>query len=157
MRKFGGVLVAAAMVLSVGLIAAPAGAVAGPQCAALKTKTANGKLTASLSKCTPTAATGGAGGGTFAAAAKGTKSGTLAITITWASGHGTSKGNVTFVTAKGIGKCAKGTTSLLTIGGTVIGGTGTAAKTIKTGQKISAAVCVGAKADTLEPGTVLAI
>ena len=53
--------------------------------------------------------------------------------------------------------CAAGTTSLLTIGGTVIGGTGTAAKTIKAGQKISAAVCVGAKADTLEPGTVLAI
>ena len=157
MRKFGGVLLAAAMVLSVGLIAAPAGAAAGPQCAALTTKTVGTKLTASLSKCTPTAATGGAGGGTFAAAAKGTKSGTLAITITWVAGHGTSKGNVTFTTAKGIGKCAKGTTSLLTIGGTVIGGTGTAAKTIKTGQKINAAVCVGAKADTLEPGTVLAI
>ena len=150
-------MLAAAMVLSVGLIAAPAGAAAGPQCTGLTTKMAGTKLTASLSKCTPTAATGGAGGGTFAAAAKGTKSGTLAITITWASGHGTSKGNVTFTTAKGVGKCAAGTTSLLTIGGTVIGGTGTAAKTIKTGQKISAAVCVGAKADTLEPGTVLAI
>ncbi|MGO9874771.1 MAG: hypothetical protein ACLPVY_13340 [Acidimicrobiia bacterium] len=157
MRKFGGVLLAATMVLSVGMLAAPAGAVAGPQCAALTTKTVGTKLTASLSKCTPTAATGGSGGGTFAAAAKGSTSGTLAITITWATGHGTSKGNVTFGTLKGIGKCAKGTTSLLTIGGKVIGGTGTAFKTIKVGQKISAAVCVGAKSDTLEPGTVLAI
>jgi hypothetical protein len=156
MRKFGGVLLAAAMVLSVGLIAVPAGAVAGPQCAALTTKTVGTKLTASLSKCTPTAATGGAGGGTFAAAAKGAKSGTLAITITWTAGHGTSKGNVTFKTATGLGKC-KGATSRLTIGGTVIGGTGTAFKTIKTGQKISASVCVGAKSDTLEPSSVLAI
>jgi hypothetical protein len=157
MRKFAGVLLAAAMVLSVGLVGAPAGAAVGPQCAALSTKTVKTTVTATVSKCTPTAATGGAGAGTFTAAAKGAKSGSLAITITWASGHGTSKGNVMFTTAKGLGRCAPTTTSLLAIGGTVIGGSGTAFRTIKKGQRISGAVCVGAKSDTLEPGTVLAI
>ncbi|HTD51081.1 MAG TPA: hypothetical protein VK771_10800 [Acidimicrobiia bacterium] len=157
MRKVGRALLAASMALSVGSLAGPAGAAAGPQCAALTTTTVLTKLTASLSKCTPTAATGGAGAGTFTAAAKGAKSGSLAITITWASGHGTSKGNVMFTTAKGLGRCAPTTTSLLAIGGTVIGGSGTAFRTIKKGQRISGAVCVGAKSDTLEPGTVLAI
>ena len=38
--------------------------------------------------------------------------------------------------------------------GKVTGGTGTAFKTIKTGQAITGSVCIG-KSDTLEPGTSL--
>jgi hypothetical protein len=155
MRKFGGVLLAATMVLSVGMLAAPAGATAGPQCAALTTKTVGSKVTATVSKCTPTTATGGSGSGVFTASTK--TSGTFNITLTWATAHGTTKGNVKFSPAKGLGKCAKGTTTRLTITGSVTGGTGTAVKTIKAGQKVTASVCIGAKSDTLEPGTVMAL
>jgi hypothetical protein len=155
MRKVGGVLLAAAMVVSVGLIAAPAGAAAGPQCGALTSKASGKNTVITLSKCTPTTATGGSGGGTFVSSTS--KAGTLNVTVTWVKGHGTTKGNVKFATAKGFGKCAKGTTSLFTISGSVTGGTGTAAKTIKTGQKITAAVCSAKAGLTLEPGTVLAL
>jgi len=155
MRKFGELLLAAAMVVSVGLIAAPAGAAAGPQCAALSTKTVGSKVTATVSKCTPTTATGGSGSGVFTASTS--KSGTFNITLTWAAGHGTTKGNVKFGPAKGLGKCATGTSTRLTITGSVTGGTGTAVKTIKAGQKVAASVCIGAKSDTLEPGTVMTI
>ena len=106
-----------------------------------------------MSSCTPAAATGGAGGGTFAAAT--VTSGTLNITITWVKGHGTTKANVKFVTAKGKGKCAPASTSRITLTGSVLGGTGTAVKTITKGQKISASVCLGKTSDTLEPGTAL--
>ena len=155
MRKFGGVLVAAAMVLSVGLIAAPVDAATGPQCGALSTKLVGTVTTATLSKCTPTAATGGGGSGTFKAA-KGATSGTLTISLTWAGGHGTSKGTIKFGPAKGASKCKSGST-LLAVTGSVTGGTGTAVKTIKAGQKISALVCLPKTgSETLEPGTVFA-
>jgi hypothetical protein len=134
----------------------PASAAAAPPgaCKKLATKTAAaGKLTATLSQCTPAAATGGTGGGTFSSS--GATSGTLNITIKWAGTHGTTKGNVKFGPAKGLGKCPKGTTTRVALTGKVTGGTGTAFKTIKTGQAISGSVCVGAKTDTLEPGTVL--
>ncbi len=155
MRRFGGVLLAATMVLSVGMLAAPASAAAGPQCAGLTTKTVGSKVTATVSKCTPTTATGGSGSGVFTASTK--TSGTFNITLTWATKHGTTKGNVKFGPAKGLGKCAKGTSTRIAVTGSVTGGTGTAVKTIKAGQKVTASVCIGAKSDTLEPGTVMTL
>ena len=156
MRKFSGVLVAAAMVLSVGMVGAPAGAAAaGPQCAALATKTVKSTITATVSKCTPAAATGGTGTGKFTS--NPAKAGTLLITITWAAGHGTTKGTVKFTTAKTLGKCPKTSTGRIALGGSISGGTGTAVKTIKAGQKIVGSVCQGKTSITLEPGTVLKI
>jgi len=154
MRKFGGGLVSIAMVLSVGVLAAPAGAATGPGCAALTSKVAGKSTVITLSKCTPTAATGGSGGGTFTSSTS--KSGSLNVTITWAAGHGTTKGLIKFATATGLGKCSKGTTSRFAITGSVTGGTGTAVKTIKAGQKVTASVCSG-KTLTLEPGTSLTL
>ena len=156
MRKVGGALVTAALMLSVGLIALPAGAAAGPQCGALTSKaSANGKTTViTLSKCTPTTATGGSGGGTFVSSTS--KAGTLNVTVTWAAKHGTTKGSIKFATASSLGKCGTGTTTRFTITGSVTGGTGTAVKTIKAGQKITASVCSG-KSLTLEPKTVLTL
>ena len=154
MRKVGEGFVAAALVLSVGLIAAPAGAAAGPQCGALTSKPSGKSTVITVSKCTPAAATGGSGGGTFVSSTS--KAGTLNVTVTWATKHGTTKGNIKFTTAKTLGKCGSGTTSRFTITGAVTGGTGTALKTIKVGQKISASVCSG-KSLTLEPKTVLAL
>ena len=147
--------VAAGTMVAAPLAVPASAAVAAPSCAALTTKTAGSKITATVSKCSPAAATGGTGSGTFTAAT-GAKSGTFNITLTWAAKHGTTKGNVKFVTAKGLGKC-KGASSRLTITGAVTGGTGTAFKTVKTGQKITASVCVGKASDTLEPGTTLKI
>jgi hypothetical protein len=141
-------LLAVPLAMSASAAAAPPGS-----CKKLVTKTALSKLTATLSSCTPAAATGGSGGGTFTTST-GT-SGTLNITITWAAKHGTTKGNVKFGQAKGFGKCPGGTTSRVALTGKVTGGTGTVFKTIKTGQVITGSVCVGAKTDTLEPGTVL--
>ena len=146
--------VAAGTMIAAPLAVPASAATAAPSCATLATKTANGKITATVSKCTPAAALG-TGSGTFVAAT-GAKSGSFNITLTWAAKHGTTKGNVKFVTATGLGKC-KGATSRLTITGTVTGGTGTAFKTVKTGQKITASVCVGKTSDTLEPGTTLKI
>ena len=134
-------------------LATPASAATGGQCTKLSTKTTKAGLTATLSNCTPVAATGGGGGGTFAAATG--SSGSLNITITWVKGHGTTKANVKFVTAAAKGKCPAGTTSRITLTGSVLGGTGTAVKTITKGQKISASVCLGKTSDTLEPNTVL--
>jgi len=162
MRKVAGVLLAAAMLLSVGLLAAPAGAATGGSCATLATKptTAKGVLiAATLSKCTPTSATGGGGSGVFKSAPTGTKAGSIAITITWASGHGTTTAGINFKVAATVpSKCPKGTGTFLTITGTVTGGKGTAVKTITKGQKVTASVCspkATGGSDTLEPGTSL--
>jgi hypothetical protein len=154
MRKVGGALVTAALVLSVGLIALPAGAAAGPQCGGLTSKVSGKSTVITLTKCTPATATGGSGGGTFVSSSS--KAGTLNVTVTWAAKHGTTKGTIKFATAKTLGKCGSGTTSRFTITGSVTGGTGTAVKTIKAGQKITASVCSG-KSLTLEPKTVLAL
>src|SRR5438128_1906089 len=142
---------ATAAMLAVPL-ALPAEAVTQPgKCTKLTTKTVQSKVTAYLSGCTPLAATGGKGSGTFTTT--GAKSGTLNITIKWASSKGTTKGNVKFGPATGLGKCPVGTTSRVKITGKVTGGSGTAFKTIKTGQPITASVCVAKSGDTLEPGT----
>ena len=154
MRKVGGGLVAAALVLSVGVLAAPVGAAAGPQCGALTSKVSGKNTVITVSKCTPATATGGSGGGTFVSSTS--KAGTLNVTVTWAAKHGTTKGNIKFATATSLGKCGKGTKTRFTISGSVTGGTGTAVKTIKAGQKITASVCSGTSL-TLEPGTFLAL
>ncbi|HTD49185.1 MAG TPA: hypothetical protein VK771_01215 [Acidimicrobiia bacterium] len=154
MRKVEGVLLAAAMALSIGLFAAPAGAAAGPGCGALTSKVVAKSTVITLSKCTPTSATGGSGGGTFTSSTS--KSGSLNVTITWTAGHGTTKGLIKFVTATTKGKCPTGTGARFTITGSITGGTGTAVKTIKAGQKVTASVCSG-KTLSLEPGTTLAL
>jgi hypothetical protein len=150
------VIVAASASLLAVPLAMPASAVAAPpgKCTKLVTKTVGKKLTATLSGCTPVAATGGKGGGTFATTPN-AKAGTLNITITWATKHGTTKGTVKFATAKTKGKCPKTASSRITLTGKVTGGTGTALKTIKKNQVISGAVCVGKTSETLEPGTAL--
>jgi len=154
MRKLGGVLLSAAMALTVGSLATPAGAVAGPGCAGLTSKVVGKTTVVTLTKCTPVAATGGSGGGKFSTSTS--QSGTLDVTITWATKHGTTKGNIKFAAAKTLGKCPTGTTTRFTIAGKVTGGTGTAVKTIKTGQKVAASVCSG-KSLALEPGTSLTL
>jgi hypothetical protein len=147
------VIAAASVSLIAVPLAVPASAAASPgACKKLVTKTVKAKLTATLSSCTPTAATGGTGSGTFASS--GAATGTINITITWATTHGTTKGNIKFGPATGNGKCPAGATRD-TITGKVTGGTGTAFKTIKTGQAIAGSVCLGKTTDTLEPGTAL--
>ena len=129
---------------------------AGPQCAALSTKTVKSVITATVSKCTPTTATGGTGSGKFTSNPN--KSGTLLITITWGTKHGTTKATVKFATVKTLGKCSpKTATARITLTGTVTGGTAPALTTIKKAQKIVGSVCIGKTSDTLEPGTVLKI
>jgi hypothetical protein len=143
---------ATASMLAVPL-ALPAAAVTQPgKCTKLTTKTVNNKITATVSNCTPLAATGGKGSGTFTST--GATSGTLNITLKWVNSKGTTKGNIKFGPAAGLGKCPPGTTSRVKITGKVTGGTGTAFKTIKTGQPITGSVCLG-KTYTLEPGTAL--
>src|SRR5579862_6067668 len=141
------VIGAAAASMLVVPLALPASSAAAPPgaCKKLATKTVKSKLTATLSTCTPAAATGGTGSGAFTTS--GAKSGTINITITWATSHGTTKGNIKFGPAKGNGKCAKGSTRD-TITGKVTGGTGTAFKTIKTGQPITGSICLGKTTDT---------
>jgi hypothetical protein len=150
------VIAAASVSLLAVPLAMPASAATQPgACKKLVTKTVGTNLTASVSSCTPVAATSGAGSGTFKAAPKGAKKGSLAITITWAKNHGTTKGTIAFATVATLGKCPKVKgESRDSIKGTVTGGTGTAFKTIKKGQAITGSVCIG-KSDTLEPGTSL--
>jgi hypothetical protein len=154
MRKFGGMLLAAAMALSVGLSAVPAGAAAAvPACGTLTSQVFGKGTVITVSKCTPAAATGGSGGGTFASSTS--SSGTINVTIKWSGTHGTTKGTIKFATAKGIGSCAAGTTTRFTITGAITGGTGVAFKTITKGQKVSASVCSAKAGLSLEKGTTL--
>ena len=147
-------LFAAATMLPIGMLASPASAaVTQPgQCGKLVTKTVGTKINATLSKCTPVAATGASGTGTFTSS--GAPSGTLNITIKWAAAKGTTKANLKFATQASKGKCPAGTTSRFKITGAVTGGTGVAFKTIKKGQPLAGSVCAGPKGYTLEPGTV---
>ena len=147
-------LLAAASLLPIGVLAAPAGAATAPgKCTKLVTKTSGAKINATLSKCTPAAVTGGTGTGTFTST--GAPSGTLNISIKWAAGKGTTKANLKFATQPSKGKCPAGTTARYKITGQVTGGAGVAFKTIKKGQPVTGSVCVGAKGYTLEPGSVL--
>ena len=148
-------VVAASASLFAVPLAAPASAAVPPpgKCTKLATKTVGTKINATLSSCTPVAATGGSGTGTFTST--GAPSGTPNITLKWAAAKGTTKANVKFATQATKGKCPAGTTSRIKINGKVTGGTGVAFKTIKTGQPVTGSVCSGPKGFTLEPGTAL--
>jgi len=148
-------VVAASASLFAVPLAAPASAAVPPpgKCTKLVTKTVGSKINATLSNCTPVAATGGSGTGAFTST--GAPSGTLNITLKWAASKGTTKANVKFATQTSKGKCPAGTTSRIKINGKVTSGTGVAVKTIKIGQPVTGSVCSGAKGFTLEPGTAL--
>ena len=147
------ILAASASLLAVPLSMPASAAAAGGKCTKLSTKTVGKNLTATLSNCTPTAATGGSGGGTFKS--NPAKSGTLIITITWKK-TGTTKATVKFATQTSLGKCATGKgNARIKLTGTISGGTGAAVNTIKKGQAITGSVCTATKGDTLEPGTAL--
>jgi hypothetical protein len=148
---------AAASLLAVPLAMPATAALPQPgKCTKLATKTVAGKITATLTSCTPVAATGGKGTGTFTSAPPGAPSGTLNITIKWAASKGTTKANIKFANQTTRGKCAAGATRIK-ITGKVTGGTGVAFKTIKKGQPVTGSVCSGPapKGITLEPGTAL--
>ena len=158
MKRFmvrGSLLLAAAALVTGGLSIAPAGAVTQPGvCKKLTTKSgAGGSIVATVSSCTPLAATGGSGSGTFKA---GQTSGTLNASIKWAKSKGVSKFTVKLAPQATPRKCPAGT-SRIKVTGTVTGGTGTVVKTIKKGQPINGSVCANAKTGnaSLEPGTVL--
>jgi hypothetical protein len=148
-------LLAAATMLPIGMLATPASA-AVPQpgkCTKLATKTVGTKTTATLSNCTPLAATGGKGTGTFTST--GAPSGTLNINIKWAAGKGTTKTNIKFANQANRGKCAVGATRVK-VTGKVTGGTGAASKTFKVNQPVNGSVCNHpTKGITLEPGSAL--
>ena len=146
---------AAASLLAVPLAMPATAALPQPgKCTKLATKTVAGKITATVSTCTPVAATGGKGTGTFTST--GAPSGTLNITIKWAASKGTTKANIKFANQATRGKCAAGATRIK-ITGKVTGGTGVAFKTIKKGQPVTGSVCSNPapKGITLEPGTAL--
>jgi hypothetical protein len=147
------VLAASASLLALPLAGPSSAVVKQPgTCTKLTTKTVGSTLTATLTGCTPLAATGGKGTGKFKSQSG--SSGNLNITITWANHKGTTKGTIHFANnPAGRGKCPVGTTRTK-ITGKVTGGTGAAVKTIKAKQPITGSVCVGAKI-TLEPGTAL--
>ena len=147
------VVVAASASLLIVPLAMPASAVSQPaQCKKLTTKTVGSKVTATVSGCTPLAATAGSGSGTVATST-GTTAGTLNITIKWAKKHGTTKANIKFGPAVGPGKCPL-TSTRLKVTGKVTGGSGTALKYIKKGQPVTASVCLAASGNaSAEPGT----
>ena len=123
------------------------------KCPKLTTKTVKTVLTATLTGCTPTAATGGKGVGSFKTNPN--KSGTFLLNIKW-TGTGTTKATVTFKTEKTLRKCPKATgAARVTLTGKLTGGTGAAVKTLKAGQAINGSVCVGPKGYSVEPGTAL--
>jgi hypothetical protein len=148
---------AAGSLLAVPL-AMPASAAQPASCKSVVAKTVGSKVTITVSKCTPTTATGGSGSGTTSAGS-GKLSGKTVNTIKWASGHGTTKTTVNFAkNPAGNGKCLAGGTRLK-ITGKVVSSTGKALTVIKAGQPVTASVCVYQsgpnKGKTLiEPGTV---
>ncbi len=143
MRRFGAILVviAAALVAAVPL-ASTAGATAAPASCAALSGTLTG--TATLSKCTDPANTGGSG--KLVINVK-----TLVGTVTW-NKTGTTTIKLTYTVPK-VNKCAKPTIEVV-LGGSVTGGKGAALKSIPAKSKISATACYGTKTATLLPKTV---
>src|SRR5438046_9567455 len=98
--------------VSASLVAMPrvmsATAVTQPgTCKKLTTKNApGGKIVATVSSCTPLAATGGHGSGTFKA---GTTSGTIAATLKWANNKGTTSARVKLSPQATRRRCPAGT------------------------------------------------
>jgi hypothetical protein len=150
MRKIAGVVLAAAMMVPVGLVASPAGAATGAQCtkSVATTNIKTGVATDILSGCTPTSATGGSGKVV-------TKISSPTTTVVWAGGKGTTVVKASYKTGPKVNKCPSGTT-LLVLTGKVIGGSGAALKAMPKGQAVSDFLCLNTKTDgtTLEPGTV---
>jgi len=155
----GGALVlavASASLLAVPF-AAPASAAQSASCKTVTTALKAGKISATFTKCAPASLSAG-GGATFTNPPKGTTKGTLKLTLTWNGGKGTTLALVSFKGAAGIGKCPKGETREA-VSGKVTGGTGAAAKIIKTGELVTSSTCAvtaGPKlgSSTLEPGTL---
>jgi hypothetical protein len=149
------VLVAASVSIFAVPLAMPASAATGAQCKKLSEKTVGSKITFSVSACTPVAATGGSGSGPVSGTKPGQTKGSVNVVVTWAQKKGTTKANVKFAPTTP-GKCPAGNTRLK-ITGKVTGGSGTAFKTIKTGQPVSGFVCLNAKSGAvqIEPGTVV--
>ena len=148
--------VAAASVLAVPF-ATPASAAQSASCKTVTTALKAGKISATFTKCTPASLSAG-GGATFTNPPKGTTKGTLKLTLTWKGGKGTTLALVSFKAAAGIGKCPKGETREA-VTGKVTGGSGAAAKIIKTGELVTSSTCAvtsGPKlgSSTLEPGTM---
>jgi hypothetical protein len=145
------VALAAGSLTAVPLSSPAPAAVVKPSCTKLVSPapvTINKILTSksTVSGCTPLSATGGSGKSV-------TNLKTLVSTTTWAGGKGTTIEKVAYKASKALGKCAKGTTHILSTG-TVTGGSGAALKAIPKGSKVSASVCVTSKSTaTLEPGT----
>jgi hypothetical protein len=148
------IAVSAGSLLAVPLASSASAAAQPASCGKISTKTVGKVIHITESKCLPAAATGGGGTGTTSAGT-GKLSGSQINTIKWNGGKGTTKATIKFAPVKTLGKCAKGTTRLK-ITGKVLSSTGAAAKVIKTGQAVTASVCVNSKtsAVSLEPGTL---
>jgi len=119
-----------------------------------------GKIAAVFTKCTPASLSAG-GTASFTNPPKGTTKGTLKLTLTWKGGNGTTIALVSFKAASGKGKCPTGDTREA-VTGKVTGGTGAAAKIIKTNEPVASSTCAvtsGPKlgSSTLEPGTKFTI
>jgi len=150
MRTIAGVVLAAAMMVPIGLVASPAGAATGAQCtkSVATTNIKSGIATDILSGCTPVSATGGSGKVVV-------KITSPTSTVVWAGGKGTTIVKEAYKTGPKVNKCPKGTT-LLVLSGSVVGGSGAALKAMPKGQAVSDFLCLNTKTDgtTLEPGTV---
>ena len=152
----GALFLSAAALATSGLVIAPAGAAAPKShgaCRSITTKTVGSSIVATLKNCTPVAATGGSGSGTFKA---GQTSGKLSASLKWSKGKGTTKGTVTLAPQATGGKCPVGSTRIK-ITGKVTGGTGVAGKTFKKGEPVTGSVCTNAATGktSLAPGTSL--
>jgi hypothetical protein len=116
-----------------------------------------GKLSSTLSSCTPTALA--AGGSSLTAVKAGQTKGTLTDTITWKGGKGTTVAVVKYGGAAGVGKCKAPYDSRVAISGSVKSATGAAKAITKVGEPLSASICAISKAGPnqgqtmLEPGT----
>ncbi len=134
-------------------LAMPVSATVGAQCKKLSDTSKGSTITFHVAQCTPVAVTGGSGSGPVSGTKPGQTSGTVNVKVTWANHKGTTTAAVKFAPTTP-GKCPAGTTRLK-VTGTITGGSGTAVKTIKKGQAVSATACLNSKtqATSLEPGT----
>jgi hypothetical protein len=140
-------------------LAAPSGAALTPSvaCSKLSSKVVASKATTLLTQCTPAALAAGGVSVIAKTPPPGSQKGTLGVKITWNNGKGTTTMAATFVVQQLRGNCPVGTTRITSKGSVKIV-TGAAAKIIKVGEPVTAAVCSylsGPKAGTtsLAPGT----
>ena len=114
------IMAASASLLAVPMALPASAAAAVPACKTLSTKTVKSVVNVTLSNCTPTAATGGKGTGTFKSNPN--KSGTFVLSVKWSGTKGTTKATVKFAPSKTLGKCpkAKGA-SRIVLSGSVTG------------------------------------